>query len=67
MCRRHLFLYYMSTNSTPAAQEVEKLRVLLKRGAGIGTPADDYTPYTGLPAEEMVERTLKQLNQESSA
>ena len=38
--------------------EVEQLRTLLKRGAGIGTPQDEWTPYTGPDKEEILRKAL---------
>lgn len=39
--------------------EVEQLRVLLRRGAGIGTPDDDYTPYHGRTREEIIQAAVR--------
>lgn len=39
-------------------EEVEQLRVLLKRGQGIGTFSDTWTPYTGPGKEQLIEKVL---------
>ena len=43
---------------TAEEQEMENLRRLLRLGAGIGTPSDDYTPYQGRPHDEIVRRAV---------
>ena len=43
---------------TAEEAEVEQLRVLLRRGAGIGTPNDGWTPYTGPDETEVVMRQI---------
>ena len=39
--------------------EVEQLRVLLRRGAGIGTEQDDYTPYTGRSRDDIIQAAIR--------
>ena len=43
----------------PFVCAVFMVRVLLRRGAGIGVPADDYTPYTGRPREEIIQTAVR--------
>ena len=43
--------------------ELEQLRTLLKRGAGIGTPSDGWTPYTGPDEEEIIRRQIASAEQ----
>ena len=40
-------------------EEVEQLRVLLRRGQGIGTFTDAWTPYTGPDKDLIIERALE--------
>ena len=43
---------------TAAEEEIEQLRVLLKRGAGIGTPDDVWTPYHGPDEQEILSKAV---------
>ena len=44
---------------TAEEAELEQLRTLLRRGAGIGTPTDRWTPYTGPAEEEIIQRVVE--------
>ena len=52
---------------TAEQAEVEQLRVLLRRGAGIGMPFDDFTPYTGRPQERLLQEAIQQYTHREGA
>ena len=43
---------------TAKEREVEELRTLLRRGGGIGTPNDQWTPYTGPSEAEVLQKAV---------
>ena len=40
--------------------ELEQLRTLLKRGEGVGTEGDEWTPYTGRGRDEIIRRAAEE-------